>query len=101
AFAEPCDLVERRTLPGEARYATRDRDHKARRACAAAGGLAALGDELRLHPLDPPSQGGIAEQRHPPGAHPRSAGGCSLHCFGHMWLAAKAAGDLTPVLMPR
>ena len=31
-----------------------------------------------LYPLDAPGQGGIAEQRRPPGAHARSACGCSL-----------------------
>src|SRR6266700_3555068 len=69
AEAESRDLVVRRTLPGEARHTTRNRDHKARRACPAAGGLAALGDELNLYPFDAPGQGGIAEQRRPPGAH--------------------------------
>ena len=43
AEAESRDLVVRRTLPGEARHAARNRDHKARRACPAAGGLAAFG----------------------------------------------------------
>ena len=78
AEAEPCDLVVRRTLPGETRHTARDRDHEARRARPAAGGLAALGDELRLHPLDAPGQGGIAEQGHPPGVHMRRVHGSSL-----------------------
>ena len=76
--AEPGDLVVRRTLPGEAGHAARNRDRKARRACPAAGGLAALGDELDLCPLDAPGQGGIAEQRLPPGVHTGRTSGCSL-----------------------
>src|SRR5207247_10076359 len=78
AEAESRDLVVRRTLPGEARHAARNRDHEARRACPAAGGLVTLGDELALYPLDAPGQGGIAEQGRPPGAHAWSACGCSL-----------------------
>jgi len=79
AKAEPRDLVVRRTLPGEARHAARNRNHKARRARPAAGGLAALGDELDLCPLDAPGQGGIAEQRRPPGAHAGVDVLCGLH----------------------
>ena len=48
--AESRDLVERRTLSGEARHTTRNRDDKARGTRPAAGGLAALGDELDLDP---------------------------------------------------
>ena len=62
AKAEPGDLVERRALFGIARQALGDRDHEARRLCpATAGGLAGLGDELRLGPLGALSQGGAAE----------------------------------------
>ena len=73
AEAEPRDLVERRALLGKARDAAGDRDHETRRAGpATAGGLAALGDELRLDPLDALGQGGVAEQGQPAGVHAQS-----------------------------
>ena len=73
AEAEPRDLVERRARLGEARDAAGDGDHETRRVGpAAAGGLAGLGDELRLDPLDALGQGGVAEQRQPAGVHAQS-----------------------------
>jgi hypothetical protein len=69
AEAEPGDLVERRALLGKARHPTGDRDHQARGARPTAGCLAGPGDELRLGPLNALSQGDVAEQGHPDGAH--------------------------------
>jgi hypothetical protein len=70
AEAEPGDLVERRALFGKARHTTRHREHETRRVSpATAGGLAGLGDELRLGPLDAPGHAGVAEQRQPAGDH--------------------------------
>jgi hypothetical protein len=63
AEAEPRDLVERRALLGEARHPAGNRDPAARRICpATAGGLAGLGDELRLDALDALGQGSVAEE---------------------------------------
>jgi len=63
AEAEPRDLVQWRARFGKARYTAGDRNHEARGVCpATVGGLAALGDELRLDPLDALGQGGAAEE---------------------------------------
>ncbi len=75
AEAEPRDLVERRALLGKARHTAGKRDHEARRVCPTmAGGLAALGDELRLDPLDALGQRSVAEQGRPVGVHAQSLG---------------------------
>jgi hypothetical protein len=61
--AQPPDLVQRRALFGKASYAAGNGDHEARAAHRAmVGGFVALGDELRLGPLDALSQGGVAKR---------------------------------------